>query len=70
MKSINNKFDKLAGTIKENTGKVLESEWMEMEGKLQRKKGEITESALEFGENIKEKASSKVNKILDKMDEK
>ncbi|KAB1438670.1 CsbD family protein [Candidatus Galacturonibacter soehngenii] len=70
MKSINNKLDKLAGTIKENTGKALESEWMEMEGKLQRKKGEIADTALEFGENIKEKASSKVNDILDKIDKK
>ncbi len=70
MKSINNKFDKLAGTIKENTGKALESEWMEMEGKLQRKKGEVTESAIEFGENLKEKASAKVNNILDKIDKK
>lgn len=70
MKSINNKLDKIAGTVKENTGKVLESEWMEMEGKLQRKKGEMTESAIEFGENMKEKASAKVNDILDKMDKK
>lgn len=70
MKSVNNKLNEIKGTVKENTGKALKSEWMEMEGKIQRKKGEIAESAMEFGENMKEKASAKVNNFLDKIDKK
>lgn len=70
MKSINNKMDKVKGTIKESTGKVFDSEWLEMEGKIQKKRGEITEAAVEFGENVKEKAAAKVNNIIDKMDKK
>jgi uncharacterized protein YjbJ (UPF0337 family) len=66
----NNKLDKITGTIKEGTGKMLGSEQLELEGKLQRKRGEISEAASELGESLKEKASGKINEFIDKLDNK
>jgi uncharacterized protein YjbJ (UPF0337 family) len=70
MANINNKLDKITGTIKEGTGKMIGSEQLELEGKLQKKRGEIAEAASEFGESLKEKASEKVNEFIDKLDKK
>lgn len=70
MNNKNSKLDKVAGTIKESTGKIIGSEQLELEGKLQRKQGEITEDAIELGETLKEKAAEKVNEFIDKHDKK
>lgn len=66
----NRKLDKVKGTIKEGTGKIIGSEQLELEGKLQKKRGELSEAALELGESLKEKASEKVNELIDKLDKK
>ena len=65
---MNSKLDKITGTIKESTGKIIGSNQLELEGKLQKKRGEITESISEFGENLIEKVSEKVNDLIDKFD--
>ncbi len=66
----NRKLDKVKGTIKEGTGKIIGSEQLELEGKLQKKRGELAEAASELGESLKEKASEKVNELIDKLDKK
>ncbi len=66
----NRKLDKVKGTIKEGTGKIIGSEQLELEGKLQKKRGELSEAASELGESLKEKASEKVNDLIDKLDKK
>ena len=66
----NDKLDQIVGTIKENTGKVIGSEQLELEGKLQKKRGELSEAAKEFGDDLKEKASKKINDIIDQYDKK
>ncbi len=70
MKNNNGKLDKIKGTIKEGTGKIIGSEQLELEGKLQKKRGELSETASELGESLKEKASEKVNELIDKLDKK
>jgi uncharacterized protein YjbJ (UPF0337 family) len=70
MNNKNSKLDKVAGTIKESTGKIIGSEQLELEGKLQKKQGEIKEAVKELGEDLKEKASEKVNELIDKHDNK
>lgn len=66
----NRKLDKVKGTIKEGTGKIIGSEQLELEGKFQKKRGELSEAASELGESLKEKASEKVNELIDKLDKK
>lgn len=66
----NSKLDKVAGTIKENTGKIVGSEELELKGKLQKKRGEMIESARELGDDLKEKASEVANDLIDKLDKK
>ncbi|WP_033167887.1 CsbD family protein [Clostridium sp. KNHs205] len=66
----NRKLDKVKGTIKEGTGKIIGSEQLELEGKLQKKRGELSEAASELGESLKEKASEKLNELIDKLDKK
>jgi uncharacterized protein YjbJ (UPF0337 family) len=66
----NRKLDKVKGTIKEGTGKIIGSEQLELEGKLQKKHGELSEAASELGESLKEKASEKLNELIDKLDKK
>lgn len=68
MNNKNSKLDKVAGAIKESTGKIIGSEQLELEGKLQKKRGEIKEATKELGEHLKEKASEKINKYIDKHD--
>lgn len=68
MNSKNGKLDKVTGTIKESTGKIIGSEELELEGKLQKKRGEIKEAAKEIADDLKEKASEKANKCIDKHD--
>jgi uncharacterized protein YjbJ (UPF0337 family) len=70
MNNKNSKFDKVAGTIKENTGKIIGSEQLELEGKLQKKRGEMKEAAKELVDDLKEKVAEKVNKHIDEYDKK
>ncbi|WP_455716891.1 CsbD family protein [Anaerosporobacter sp.] len=68
MNNENGKLDKIAGTIKEATGKVINSEQLELEGKLQKIHGEMKETTKELKEDLKEKAAEKVNDFIDKKD--
>ena len=70
MNKKNSKIDKVVGTMKESTGKMIGSEQLELEGKLQKKRGEIKETIKELGEDLKEKASEKVNALIDAHDKK
>jgi uncharacterized protein YjbJ (UPF0337 family) len=70
MNNKHSKLDKVAGAIKESTGKIIGSEQLELEGKLQKKRGEIKEAAEELVEDLKEKASEIVNNHIDKHDKK
>lgn len=66
MNNKNGNLDKVIGTIKENTGKIIDSEQLELEGKLQKKRGEAKEAA----KDLKDKATEKVNEFIDKHDKK
>ena len=70
MSNKNNKLDKVAGTIKESTGKIIGSEQLELEGKLQKKRGGIKEAAKDLVEDLKEKAAEKANNHIDEHDKK
>lgn len=70
MKYVNDKLDKVTGAIKEGAGQMIGSEQLELKGKLQKKRGELSGAASELGQSLKEKASGKVNEFIDKMDKK
>lgn len=66
--------DKVSGSIKEGAGKLMEDEQVELEGKLEKGKGEAREKLEETKDTVKEKfekgkekASSKINEAIDKV---
>lgn len=70
--SIKSKTDKVVGTIKENIGKVMDSEQMELNGKLQNLAGEtrgkVEETmgkSVQISEDIKESIADKANDLID-----
>lgn len=70
--SIKSKTDKVVGTIKENIGKALDSEQMELSGKLQNLAGEtrgkLEETmgkSVQISEDIKESIADKANDLID-----
>ena len=70
--SIKSKTDKVVGTIKENIGKAMDSEQMELSGKLQNLAGETRgkvddtmEKSVEISEDIKESIAEKANDLID-----
>ncbi|WP_349673768.1 CsbD family protein [Lacrimispora sp.] len=70
--SIKSKTDKVVGTIKENIGKAMDSEQMELSGKLQNLAGEtrgkVEETmgkSVQISENIKESIADKANDLID-----
>lgn len=70
--SIKSKTDKVVGTIKENIGKAMDSEQMELSGKLQNLAGEargkIEETmgkSVQISEDIKESIANKANDLID-----
>lgn len=70
--SIKSKTDKVVGTIKENIGKAMDSEQMELNGKLQNLAGEtrgkLEETmgkSVQISEDIKESIADKANDLID-----
>nr|WP_314461256.1 CsbD family protein [uncultured Clostridium sp.] len=70
--SIKSKTDKVVGTIKENIGKAMDSEQMELSGKLQNLAGEtrgkVEETmgkSVQISEDIKESIAEKANDLID-----
>ncbi|MBE5993567.1 MAG: CsbD family protein [Hungatella sp.] len=70
--SIISKTDKVVGTIKENIGKAMDSEQMELSGKLQNLAGETRgkveetmEKSVQISEDIKESIAEKANDLID-----
>ena len=70
--SIKSKTDKVVGTIKENIGKAMNSEQMELSGKLQNLAGEtrgkLEETmgkSVQISEDIKESIADKANDLID-----
>lgn len=70
--SIKSKTDKVVGNIKENIGKAMDSEQMELSGKLQNLAGEargkIEETmgkSVQISEDIKESIANKANDLID-----
>jgi uncharacterized protein YjbJ (UPF0337 family) len=70
--SIKSKTDKVVGTIKENIGKGINSEHMELNGKLQKLAGEARGKAeetmgksIQISEDIKESIAEKANDLID-----
>jgi len=70
--SIKSKTDKVVGTIKENIGKAIDSEQMELSGKLQnlagetrRKVEETMGKSVQISEDIKESIAEKANDLID-----
>ena len=70
--SIKSKTDKVVGTIKENIGKAMDSEQMELSGKLQNLAGEargkVEETmgkSVQISEDIKESIADKANDLID-----
>lgn len=75
--SIKSKTDKVVGTIKENIGKAMDSEQMELSGKLQNFVGETRgkveetmEKSVQINEDIKESIAEKANDLIDSVREK
>ncbi|SHO51846.1 YtxH domain-containing protein [Anaerocolumna xylanovorans] len=60
---MNNQITHLSGKMKETAGKMVHSDQLELKGKIQTMGSEISEK----GEEIKEKAASKANEIIDKI---
>lgn len=72
--SIKSKTDKVVGTIKENIGKAVESEHMELDGKLQKIAGEtrgkaeeVMGKSVQISEDVKEAITEKANDLIDSM---
>ena len=70
--SIKSKTDKVVGNIKENIGKAMDSEQMELSGKLQNLAGEargkVEETmgkSVQISEDIKESIANKANDLID-----
>ncbi|WP_169009015.1 CsbD family protein [Faecalispora jeddahensis] len=63
---IEKNVDKIIGKVKEVAGQVVNSEDLELKGKLQGFKGE----AAEVGEKVKEKIAEKANDLIDAIQEK
>lgn len=70
--SIKSKTDKVLGTIKENIGKAMDSEQVELSGKLQNLAGEtrgkLEETmgkSVQISEDIKESIADKANDLID-----
>ncbi len=63
---IEKNVDKIVGKVKEVAGHVVNSEELELKGKLQGLKGE----AAEVGEKVKEKIAEKANDLIDAIQEK
>lgn len=63
---IEKNVDKIVGKVKEVAGQVVNSEELELKGKLQGLKGE----AAEAGEKVKEKIAEKANDLIDAIQEK
>lgn len=63
---IKKKADQVVGKIKEVAGQVVDSEELELKGKLQGLKGD----AAEIGEKVKEKIAEKANDLIDAIQEK
>lgn len=63
---IEKNVDKIIGKVKEVAGQVVNSEELELKGKLQGLKGE----AAEVGEKVKEKIAEKANYLIDAIQEK
>ena len=70
--SIKIKTDKVVGTIRENIGKAMDSEQMELSGKLQNLAGEtrgkVEETmgkSVQISEDIKESIAEKANDLID-----
>ena len=75
--SIKSKTDKVVGTIKENIGKAMDSEQMELSGKLQNlagiTRGKLEETmgkSIQVGEDIKESIANKTNNLIDSVSRK
>jgi uncharacterized protein YjbJ (UPF0337 family) len=70
--SMKSTTDKVVGTVKENIGKTIGSEQMELDGKLQKLAGEARgkaeeskEKVLQIGADIKETIAEKANDLID-----
>lgn len=63
---IEKNVDKIVGKTKEIAGQVVNSEELELKGKLQGLKGE----AIDVGEKVKEKIAEKANDLIDAIQEK
>lgn len=68
--SIKSKTDKVVGTVKENIGKAIDSEQIELDGKLQKISGDAKEKAVQIGENIKETIAERANDLIDSLKKK
>jgi uncharacterized protein YjbJ (UPF0337 family) len=75
--SIRSKTDKVVGTIKENIGKAVDSEHLELNGKLQKLAGEARGKAeetmgksVQISEDIKESIAEKANDLIDSVSRK
>ena len=58
---LNNTKDKVVGEVKETIGKVTGNKELELKGKMQSLKSDISSK----GEKIKDSAAKKINKIID-----
>ncbi len=60
-----NKIDQVIGSVKENVGRAVESEELELKGKLQKTAGEVKERSVGLGKEVKEKLAGKANRLID-----
>lgn len=64
------KSNRVAGTIKEAAGKMIHSERLELEGKLQKMDGNLSGEGIQAAEELKERVAEKANDLLDLLDKK
>lgn len=62
---IKNKVDKVVGSVKETIGRSVDSDQLELKGKVQKTKGEVSEKVSWAIENAKETLAESANKVID-----
>ncbi|CUX15099.1 CsbD family protein [Clostridium sp. C105KSO13] len=67
---LENKLDQIKGKLKETAGKLTDSETLELKGKVDNIAARLAETASNTGNEIKEKAASELNDLLDTLEKK
>lgn len=64
------KLEQVKGKLKETAGKITDSETLELKGKVDRIAAKLSETASDTGKEVKQKAASELNDLLDALEQK